>query len=121
MGVKITLQKVLETLEAESLIPDAPLERTLEYACASDLMSDVLTFSRPKSILLTGLVTPQTVRTAEVADLLAVCFVFGKEPTGETIRLAKETGIPLFRTPYSLFTASGMLYALGITSCRDSK
>lgn len=121
MGAKITLRKVQEVLKAECIIQGGSLDRTLEYACATDLMSDALTFSKPKSLLLTGLVTPQTVRTAEVADLLAVCFVLGKEPSEETIRLAKETGIPLFSTPFSLFTASGILYGLGISGCLELK
>jgi hypothetical protein len=110
---------VQKALEAECLTASLSLDREVEHACASDLMSDVLAFSRPKSLLLTGLVTPQTVRTAEVADLLGIVFVFGKEPTAETVELALESGIPLFKTPFSLYTASGILFELGIPGCRD--
>ena len=120
MNHTATLKSIQETLEAEYLTPDLAIDRVVEKACASDLMSDVLAFSRPKSLLLTGLVTPQTVRTAEVADLLAICFVFGKEPSEDTIQLARESGIPLFRTPFSLYTASGLLYKLGISGCLDT-
>ena len=38
----------------------------IHNACGSDLMSDVLAFVKDQSLLLTGLVNPQVVRTAEV-------------------------------------------------------
>ena len=119
MSDPVTLGTVQEALNAEQLTPALSGERIVEHACASDLMSDVLAFSRPKSLLLTGLVTPQTVRTAEVADLLGIVFVFGKEPTRETVQLAVESGIALYKSPYSLYTASGILYGLGIPGCRS--
>ena len=112
-----TLRGVQEALSAVCLTPTLPVDGMVEYACASDLRSDVLAFSKPKSLLLTGLVTLQTVRTSEVADLLAICFVFGKEPSEETVHLAVESGIPLFKTPYPLYTASGILYKMGIPGC----
>ena len=118
MDEKPSLIDIVEALSAECLTPSIAIDRKVEHACASDLMSDVLAFSRPKSLLLTGLVTPQTVRTAEVADLLGICFVFGKEPSHETVQLAEEAGIPLFKSPYSLYTASGILYGMGIPGCR---
>ena len=119
MSEPITLSSIQEALSAECLAPPTSNDRLVEHACASDLMSDVLAFSRPKSLLLTGLVTPQTVRTAEVADLLGIVFVFGKEPTHETVQLAIESGIPLYKSPYSLYTAAGILYGLGVPGCRS--
>jgi hypothetical protein len=119
MNKTVTLRQIQAALEAECLTPEMSLDRTVEMACSSDLMSDVLAFSRPKSLLLTGLVTTQTVRTAEVADLLGICFVFGKKPTTETVEMAVDSGIPIFCTPFSLFTASGKLYNLGIPGCHD--
>lgn len=118
MEKRHSLIEVIEALSAQDLTPSLSTDRVVEHACASDLMSDVLAFSRPKSLLLTGLVTPQTVRTAEVADLLGICFVFGKEPSHETVELAVESGIPLLKSPYSLYTASGILYGMGIPGCR---
>ena len=48
------------------------------YAC--DLMSDVLAFCAPGSLLLTGLTNVQIVRTAQMLDIPAVIFVRGKIP-----------------------------------------
>ena len=117
----MTLGKIQETLTAECLTNDPPLEREVLVGCASDLMSDVLAFSQSQAILLTGLTSPQAVRTAEIADIVAVCFVFGKQPPIETIELARDSGIPLFVSPFTLFTASGKLYESGLVGCRGTK
>ena len=80
-------------------------------------MSDVLSFVKSGSLLLTGLTNPQVVRTAEVADVAAIVFVRGKRPPPETIELAKEKGIPLVAAPYTLFEMCGRLYKHGMASC----
>lgn len=83
---------------------------------ASDLMSDVLSFMRPGSLLLTGLIHPQSVRTAEMADLAAIVFVRGKKPGPEVVDLANELGIPLIASPYGMYEISGRLYKAGIAA-----
>ena len=117
------LKTVLEVLEGEvfprppGLSPAAD-ERlySMEFSCggAADLMSDVLAFARPDSLLLTGLTHPQVVRTAEMAGILALVFVRGKHPPPETAALAAEVGIPLLGTRYKMYEACGRLYAAGL-------
>jgi len=114
----MTLGQIQETLTAECLTEKPPLSQQVMVGCASDLMSDVLAFSQTEAVLLTGLTSPQSVRTAEIADIIAVIFVFGKEPPAETIELAKDTGIPLFVSPFTLYVASGKLYESGLAGCR---
>ena len=82
-------------------------------------MSDVLAYSRPGSLLLTSLVSPQAIRTAEVADITAICFVFGKEPSADMISLAEEGDITLLVSKYSLYCASGKLYKIGLKGCLE--
>jgi len=81
---------------------------------ASDLMSDVLTCSGAGSLLLTGLTNAQVIRVAEISDLAAVCFVRGKKPQPEAVRLAEERQIPLLVTPLSMFESCGRLCAKGV-------
>jgi len=117
------LETVLKVLEGElfsqpsgpSPAADLALYR-LEFSCggAADLMSDVLAFARPDSLLLTGLTHPQVVRTAEMAGILAIVFVRGKHPPPETAALAAEVGIPLLGTRYKMYEACGRLYAAGL-------
>lgn len=85
------------------------------YVCqASDLMSDVLDFRKSRSLLLTGLTNVQVVRTAEVADIAAICLVRDKRPPPETIHLAHEKAIPLLLTSLTMFESCGRLYAKGL-------
>lgn len=77
-------------------------------------MSDVLAFCTPGSLLLTGLTNVQIVRTAQMLDIYAIVFVRGKVPLEETVQLAKDNGIPILLTRYSMFEACGVLYENGM-------
>jgi predicted transcriptional regulator len=112
----MTLSEVRRLLCCEVFSEDTLPERPVEFGCASDLMSDVLAFSRAGSLLLTGLVNVQTVQTAFIAELNAVVFVRGKKPDERVMRFAREKGIPLLGTPYSMYEACGILYRCGIPS-----
>ncbi|MCL2601667.1 MAG: hypothetical protein FWD91_02510 [Treponema sp.] len=83
-------------------------------ACGADLMSDVMAFVKDKVLLLTGLVNPQVIRTAELLDIHCVIFVRGKVPSREMIELAESSEIILAGTKHSMFIASGKLYEAGL-------
>ena len=108
------LRDIKNLLDCEVLNGEDQLEIEVSYACACDLMSDVLAFAKEGSLLLTGLINPQVIRTAEMIDIVAVLFVRGKVPLKETSELAKEKGIPLLTTKYILFETCGRLFQAGI-------
>jgi predicted transcriptional regulator len=108
------LKTVLTVLEGESLLPHMDLDREVKDGCGADLMSDVLAYAHQGSVLMTGLTHPQVVRTAEMAGMAAIVFVRAKRPPQETLDLAKEIGIPLLSTRYTMFEACGRLYAAGM-------
>ena len=110
----MTIKQVMETLDAELLTPEADLTREVHAACGSDMMSDVLAFVKNQSVLLTGLVNPQVIRTAEMMDMVCVVFVRGKVPDSAMIALAQQREIALLSTPERMFTACGKLYAAGL-------
>ncbi|MBW6464984.1 MAG: hypothetical protein K0B06_00585 [Brevefilum sp.] len=85
-------------------------------AMGADLMSDVLASIQPDAVLLTGLCNPQVIRTAIIADIRAIVFVRGKNPTKEAIQLANEEEIPMLTTKLGLFEACGILYQAGLPS-----
>lgn len=115
----MTLREIKELLEAEVLVGQDKLDRKVTTAFGADLMSDVLAFAKPGSLLLTGLTNPQIVRTADVLDIAAILMVRGKKPAPETIRLAEELGIPILATKYILFESAGRLYSQGIRGCME--
>ena len=93
------------------------LNKEVGTAFAADLMSDVLAFAKPGSLLLTGLTNPQVVRTSDILDIAAIILVRGKVPPQETVLLAKELKIPILSTRFILFETSGRLHARGIIGC----
>ena len=113
------LEDVRRILEAEVIVGDDLLNKDVIMACGSDLMSDVLAFAKQGALLLTGLTNPQVVRTAEMADLQAICFVRGKKPGQETIEIAKSKDIPLLKTSLPMFESCGRLHRKGLPGCSE--
>lgn len=73
---------------------------------ASDLMSDVLMMDVEQPLLLTSLVSDQSLRTADVVGAQGVLVANGKVPPPDMVELAKHLGIPLARTEFRKFEAS---------------
>ena len=115
----MTLDEVKKILEAEVIVGADMLDKEITIACGCDLMSDVLSYVKPGALLLTGLCNTQVVRTAEMADLLAICFVRGKKPSQETIEMAESMNIPLLTTPLLLFESCGRLHREGLSGCSE--
>lgn len=108
------LSEVKEILNARVLTGEEMLDIEVNSACGSDLMSDVLAFVKDRALLLTGLVNPQVVRTAEMMDISAIVFVRGKSPEENVIELAKSKDMVIFSTDYPLYVACGKLYSMGL-------
>ena len=111
------LDTVSEILEASLLTGQGQLASEVQFGCASDLMSDVLAFSLPDVLLLTGLTTVQVIYTAEMAALKAVCFVRGKKPPAAALALAEARGIVVLSSGLPMFECCGRLYAQGLRGC----
>ena len=108
------LQDVQQVLQAELVSNVDYGDREVSSCHACDLISDMLTCCVPGSLLLTGLTNSQVIRTAEILDLAAICFVRGKKPETETITLAEEKGTPLFVTRLLMYESCGRLYSKGL-------
>jgi predicted transcriptional regulator len=116
----MTLADVRDLLDAEVIAGEDRLAIPLTMGCGADLMSDVLAYSKPSSLLLTGLTNVQVVRTAEIADIVAICFVRGKRPSVDTVKLADSQGLPLLRTTLPMFESCGRLYNHGLQGVSES-
>lgn len=111
--MKIT--ECADLLKAEIIVETEDQDINIRVACGSDLMSDVMAFAgTTNQMMLTGLVNPQTIRTAEMLDVKIIVFVRGKKPDENMCNLAKDKGIALLSTPLTLFTSCGILYQAGV-------
>ena len=114
----MTVLQLKEILSAELLCGGDHLDREVQTACGSDMMSDVLAFVKEQAVLLTGLVNPQVVRTAEMMDMTVIVFVRGKVPGDAILDLARELDIVVLKTELEMFTSCGKLYQAGLRGGR---
>ncbi len=108
------ISQIQELLNAEVICGGDQLDKDVHSACGSDMMSDVLAYVKDQAVLLTGLVNPQVVRTAEMMDMVCIVFVRSKAPTQEMVTLAQEHGMVLLKTSKRMYEACGKLYAAGL-------
>ncbi|MBQ1256353.1 MAG: hypothetical protein IIX93_03635 [Clostridia bacterium] len=110
------LKEIQALLNARGLTGEENPELEVQSACSSDMMSDVLAFPKEHMVLLTGLVNPQVMRTADMLDIRMVVFVRGKTPAEEALELARENGISVLSTDHTLYNASGILFTNGLNN-----
>lgn len=118
------LNDVLDLLNAKQYNLECPdCVKEINYAFVCDLMSDALMLLKkmPSHIgahgaLVTGLVTNQALRTAEILDLETIIFVRGKTPTQSVIDLADDIGITLIGTELTMYRTSGLLFMNDVKS-----
>lgn len=114
----MNLATAVEVLRAETIVAAEDDGAQVGGCFAADLMSDVLAFARQDSLLITGLTTDQTIRTAAIKHLIAVVVIEGKEIGGETVEAAREQELPLYRTHLSKYEACGLLMQAGLRPYR---
>ena len=108
------ISEIKSILNADLICGEEFLSNEVFTACGSDMMSDVLAYVKEQAVLLSGLVNPQVVRTAEMMDMKCIVFVRGKQPDADIIELAIERDIVLLRTQYEMFISCGLLYKNGL-------
>ena len=110
----MTIREVMEIVEGKVLVGEERLDSRVDTACGSDLMSDVLAFVKEKTVLITGLINPHVLRTAEMLDIICIVFSRGKMPSDEMLEMAEEIGITVIASPLTTYTACGELYVHGL-------
>jgi len=110
------LSQIIELLNAKVRTNNFSPDKNIKKGLASDLMSDVLTLSTDDGLLITGLNNVQTIRTAEMAEIVVVVIVRNKKISDEMLKIAEENEIVVLECKYSLFKAAGILYSNGLES-----
>ena len=111
---RMQLSQIREILKARVLWGEDRLDREVFSACGSDFMSDVLAFVKNQALLLTGLVNPQVVRTADMVEMKCIVFVRGKVPGPDIVELARERDIVVMTCAKRMYEACGLLYSKGL-------
>jgi predicted transcriptional regulator len=114
MGETMTVADTIKVLDGQFFSGEDKADLEIASACGADLMSDVMAFVKDRVLLLTGLVNPQVIRTAELLDIHAIIFVRGKNPSRDMIDMAEESDIILGGTKLPMFLSCGKLYEAGL-------
>lgn len=114
------ISEIKKAINAKVLMGENLLDMEVNSACASDMMSDVLAFVKEQAVLITGLINPQVVRTAEMMDMKCIVFVRDKMPDKDTLELAKQKDMVLLSSPMRMYTACGALYSSGLHGGGDN-
>ncbi|MCL2175437.1 MAG: hypothetical protein FWB73_05260 [Treponema sp.] len=110
----MTVLEAVNLLDGQFFVGEEKAQREVESACGADLMSDVMAFVKDRVLLMTGLVNPQVIRTAELLDIHAIIFVRGKAPGRDMIEMAEDADIVLAGTKHPMFISCGKLYEAGL-------
>jgi serine/threonine-protein kinase RsbT len=101
----VEIRVIKDALKATVIEGEDRLNTVVDHIYASDLMSDVLAFGKPNSILLTGLATQQAVISAYMAEFKGVVFIRGKMPKDGSRSLARDNGLVLLLTSMDMYDA----------------
>jgi len=112
----MTISEISRLLSADICVCDDGTRQDVVTAFAGDMLSDVLALSRQPDILITGLLNPQVIRTAEMLDTSCVIFLKGKRPGDSILELAREKGIAVLAADMTMFAACSLLASAGIVA-----
>lgn len=113
------IRTIQEALNASLISGGELLDDEVEHVYASDLMSDVLAFGKPNSILFTGLATQQAIISAHMAEFKGVVLIRGKRPKDGAEKVARDNALVLLSTDYDMFDACVRIDAYGQGATAD--
>jgi len=107
------LDQILKLINGK-ILSDSYAQNEYSYAFASDLMSDVLRYNMDNTILITGLSTIQTIRTAEMSNISCIIIARNKRVSDEMLELACDNNILVIESSSTVYEISGKLYNNGL-------
>lgn len=102
----MTLGEIIKELDATLLYsPEGWEARSVSSVIASDLISDILMGEGDGQLLLTSLTSVQMVRTAALIGASAIVLVQRRQVPPDLEAVARDQGIPLFRSAMAKYDA----------------
>ena len=108
------LKEIIEKLELSVRCGENNLDRDVTGGCASDMLSNVIAYSKKGDVWVTIQVHANIVAVSVLKELAAIIIVQGREPADDTIQKAKEENVPILLSKLSTFELVGKLYEIGI-------
>ena len=108
----MNLDAIIKKLELKVLESGGNIDREVNGAYTSDLLSDVIANSGEAQLWITLQTHQNTIAVAKLKDLAGIIIVNDREPEDDTKKKAQEEGVPLLQTTDAAFVISGKLYRL---------
>ncbi len=111
----MTLKKIIEELELETVYGGTGLDADVSRGYASDLLSDVIANAQKGEVWITLQIHQNIAAVASMKELSGIMIINGRRPEAETLEKAEEENIPMMVSRLPAFELIGRLYKLGIT------
>jgi serine kinase of HPr protein (carbohydrate metabolism regulator) len=109
---KMKVSDLIQEFNLKLFSGEKGIENEIAGGYVSDLLSDVMGFSKEGEVWVTLQTHQNVVAVASLKDLAAVVLVKGFEPEPETLIHSDNEGIPVLGTIMSTFEFSGKMYHL---------
>ncbi len=111
----MTLGEVVKALSLSVRMgDDEQLDRVVEGGYVSDLLSDVIAGSREGDLWVTLQIHQNIVAVAVLNNLAGIIIVGGRDPDADTLKKAREQGVPVLVTKSTAYETAGRLYQMGL-------
>lgn len=108
------LKEIVKKLELSVRCGENNLDKDITGGCASDMLSNVIAYSKKGNVWVTIQVHSNIIAVAVLKELAAIIIVQGREPADDTMQKAKEENVPILVSTLSTFEIVGKLYEVGI-------
>ncbi len=113
----VSVRKIMEALDAQLIVGDSKLDEPVEHVYISDMMSSILAFGKPNSILLTSVAARQSIISAHMAEFKGVVFLSGKVPQDGSANYASENDLVMLTSPHGLQDACSRVSSIISEGC----
>jgi serine kinase of HPr protein (carbohydrate metabolism regulator) len=110
----MTIREVVDSSQLEILAQHDGLDKEITGGYASDLLSDVIAYSKAGNLWVTLQTHRNIIAVATLKELAAVVLVNGRTPDPETLEKAREEKVILLGSRLPAFELVGRLYRMGI-------
>ena len=110
--ISLSVRDILEILEAKIIVGESKIDEFIEHVYISDMMSRILAYGKPNSILLTSMAARQCVISAHMAEFKGVVFLDGKIPQDGSIQFGAENDLILLTSPLGIHDAGEKVSAI---------
>ncbi len=108
----MTLLEIADRMDLRVLTTRGAMDVDVAGGYSGDLLSHVLSSTRPGWVWITIQHHANVVGVARVAELAGVVFASGVQPVQTVVEQAEEMGVVLLRSDASAFELAGRLYPL---------